>query len=93
MALSKYSPVVASATPVRVHCLCVTVCVVVGGPRLVFSNGPAPLNGFRMIERHYFRDHLIKSFDFDFGFVIPSTTNTWESVYTMPPMSEELSAS
>lgn len=46
-----------------------------------------------MIERHYFRDVLIKSFDFDFGFVIPNTTNTWESVYTMPTLPEELGAS
>lgn len=60
---------------------------------LVFSNGPEPLEGFRMIERHYFRDVLIKSFDFDFGFVIPNTTNTWESVYTLPTLPESLSAS
>lgn len=59
----------------------------------MFSNGPEPLEGFRMIERHYFRDVLIKSFDFDFGFVIPNTTNTWESVYTMPTLPEELGAS
>lgn len=57
---------------------------------LVFSNGAKPLEGFRMIERHYFREVLIKSFDFDFGFVIPNTTNTWESVYTVPAMPEEL---
>ena len=57
---------------------------------LVFSNGPEPLEDFRMIERHYFRDVLIKSFDFDFGFVIPNTTNTWESVYTLPTLPESL---
>ena len=43
-----------------------------------------------MIERHYFRDRLIKSFDFSFGFCIPGSTNTWEAVYAMPPMDKEL---
>lgn len=56
------------------------------GTRLVFSNGPTPLEEFRMVERHYFRDTLIKSYEFKFGFVIPNTTNTWESVYSMPPL-------
>uniref|UniRef100_A0A7S3MAT2 GMP phosphodiesterase delta subunit domain-containing protein n=1 Tax=Spumella elongata TaxID=89044 RepID=A0A7S3MAT2_9STRA len=57
---------------------------------LVFSVGSTPLNGFRMIERHYFRDQLVKSFDFAFGFCIPGSTNTWDSVYSLPPLSEEL---
>ena len=35
---------------------------------LVFGVGKAELRGFRMIERHYFRDQLVKSFDFEFGF-------------------------
>jgi hypothetical protein len=34
---------------------------------------------------------LVKSFDFTFGFCIPGSTNTWDSVYSMPPLSEELS--
>jgi len=58
---------------------------------LIFKVGQAPLNGFRMVERHYFRDQLVKSFDFAFGFCIPGSTNTWDSVYAMPPLSEELS--
>lgn len=57
---------------------------------LVFSVGSTPLNGFRMIERHYFRDQLVKSFDFSFGFCIPGSTNTWDSVYSLPALSEEL---
>jgi protein unc-119 len=44
-----------------------------------------------MIERHYFRDKLVKSFDFQFGFCIPGSTNTWDAVYSLPPLSEELS--
>jgi len=57
---------------------------------LVFSVGPRELSGFRMIERHYFRDRLVKSFDFQFGFCIPGSTNTWDAVYSLPPLSNEL---
>jgi hypothetical protein len=57
---------------------------------LIFSVGTKEMQGFRMIERHYFRDTLVKSFDFKFGFCIPSSVNTWETVYDMPPLSESL---
>lgn len=58
---------------------------------LVFSVGSKKeCRGFRMIERHYFRDRLVKSFDFPFGFCIPGSTNTWDAVYSMPPLSEDL---
>jgi len=57
---------------------------------LVFSVGPQELEEFRMIERHYFRDQLIKSYDFTFGFVIPNSTNTWDAVYSLPPMDDSL---
>jgi len=57
---------------------------------LVFSVGSRELSGFRMIERHYFRDRLVKSFDFQFGFCIPGSTNTWDAVYSLPPLSDEL---
>jgi len=57
---------------------------------LMFAVGSIALNGFRMIERHYFRDRLIKSFDFTFGFCIPGSTNTWDAVYDLPPLSEDL---
>lgn len=43
-----------------------------------------------MIERHYFHDELIKSYDFKFGFVIPNSTNTWDSVYDIPPLPQSL---
>lgn len=53
--------------------------------------GDKPVNNFRMIERHYFRNQLLKSFDFHFGFCIPSSRNTCEHIYDFPPLSEELS--
>jgi hypothetical protein len=43
-----------------------------------------------MVERHYFRDELVKSYDFKFGFCIPNSTNTWDAVYSVPPLDESL---
>lgn len=57
---------------------------------LIFAVGAREVHKFRMIERHYFRDQLVKSFDFTFGFCIPSSTNTWDVVYSLPPLSDEL---
>lgn len=57
---------------------------------LVFAVGQKPLENFRMIERHYFRNRLVKSFDFSFGFCIPGSTNTWEACYDLPPMDADL---
>ena len=57
---------------------------------LTFSVGQRELKSFRMIERHYFRDQLIKSFDFQFGFCIPGSVNTWDAVYSLPALSEQL---
>lgn len=59
---------------------------------LVFSVGTREIREFRMIERHYFRNQLVKSFDFTFGFCIPGSTNTWDAVYSVPALSEELIA-
>ncbi|XP_020337828.1 protein unc-119 homolog B-like isoform X2 [Oncorhynchus kisutch] len=60
------------------------------GATVEFTVGARPLNSFRMIERHYFRDHLLKSFDFDFGFCIPNSRNTCEHIYEFPQLSESL---
>jgi protein unc-119 len=57
----------------------------------VFGVGNKEVKEFRMIERHYFRNQLVKSFDFEFGFCIPGSINTWDAVYCMPPLSDELS--
>lgn len=57
---------------------------------LEFSVGDKPLNNFRMIERHYFKNKLIRSYDFTFGFCIPCSTNSWEAIYDVPPYSNAL---
>uniref|UniRef100_A0A3Q3Q4X7 Protein unc-119 homolog A n=1 Tax=Monopterus albus TaxID=43700 RepID=A0A3Q3Q4X7_MONAL len=61
------------------------------GATVEFTVGDTPINNFRMIERHYFRDQLLKSFDFEFGFCMPSSKNTCEHIYEFPALSEELS--
>jgi hypothetical protein len=59
------------------------------GTALTFSVGPSPVSNLLMIERHYFKNQLIKSFDFSFPFCIPNTVNTWEQIYEMPRLSAE----
>eukprot|EP00397_Hematodinium_sp_SG-2012_P047564 GEMP01054150.1.p1 GENE.GEMP01054150.1~~GEMP01054150.1.p1 ORF type:complete len:189 (+),score=23.39 GEMP01054150.1:194-760(+) len=56
------------------------------GTELEFTIGSLPVRNFRMIERHYFRERIIKSFDFTLPFCIPNTTNTWEVIYSMPQL-------
>lgn len=58
--------------------------------RLDFTVGPQPVESFRMIERHYFKNRLIKSFDFLFGFCIPNSTNSWEAIYEVPALDDDL---
>ena len=41
-----------------------------------------------MIERHFYGNKLLKSFDFDFGFCIPESKNTCEHIYTFPTLTE-----
>ncbi|KAL2094595.1 hypothetical protein ACEWY4_009314 [Coilia grayii] len=60
------------------------------GATVEFTVGDLPINNFRMIERHYFREQLLKSFDFEFGFCIPSSKNTCEHIYEFPALSEEI---
>eukprot|EP00042_Codosiga_hollandica_P003064 m.12784 g.12784 ORF g.12784 m.12784 type:complete len:209 (-) comp17857_c0_seq1:125-751(-) len=59
------------------------------GATVKFANGPLPAKDFRMIERHFFKDRLIKSFDFNFGFCIPESVNTREDIYELPTLTED----
>ncbi|XP_034538712.1 protein unc-119 homolog B isoform X2 [Notolabrus celidotus] len=59
------------------------------GATVEFTVGEMPIDNFRMIERHYFREKLLKSFDFEFGFCMPSSKNTCEHIYEFPPLSED----
>jgi len=58
------------------------------GTTLKFRVGSKEVRNFRMIERHYFKTKLMKSYDFNFDFCIPNSTNEWEAIYDLPPLSE-----
>ncbi|XP_064822712.1 protein unc-119 homolog B-like isoform X1 [Oncorhynchus masou masou] len=60
------------------------------GATVEFTVGDRPVNSFRMIERHYFQDKVLKNFDFDFGFCIPNSCNTCEHIYEFPQLPEDL---
>ena len=60
------------------------------GSSLTFSVGDKPVKDFLMIERHYFNEILIKSFEFKFDFCIPNSVNTWEYIYTVPEIDPKL---
>jgi protein unc-119 len=55
----------------------------------VFSVGNKEVSSFRMIERHYYKNTLLKSFDFTLGFCMPNSRNTWEVIYTLPTLPED----
>ncbi|KAI3381947.1 hypothetical protein SNEBB_010912 [Seison nebaliae] len=57
------------------------------GTTVEFSVGERPLKNFAMIERHYFKNEMIKSFHFNFPFCIPNSHNACEHIYEMPQLS------
>ena len=57
--------------------------------RMEFVVGDKPVKNFKMIERHYFRNKLLKDFEFDFPFCMPNSTNNCEHIYDMPELSAE----
>ena len=59
------------------------------GLTLNFGIGPVPIKKLAMVERHYFRGRVIRSYDFKFGFVIPNSTNSWEFIYDLPELTPE----
>ncbi|TRY59928.1 hypothetical protein DNTS_017596 [Danionella cerebrum] len=56
------------------------------GATVEFTVGGKAVNKFRLIERHYFRDLLLKTFDFEIGFCIPHSRNTCEHIYCLPDL-------
>lgn len=60
------------------------------GTLLKFSVGDKPVKDFILVERHYFKDVLIKSFEFKFDFCMPNSINEWETLYEIPELDPEL---
>ena len=59
------------------------------GTTLEFSVGDQEVKDFVMIEKHYFKEKILKDYEFDFKFCIPNTTNTWEQIYELPDLTDE----
>jgi len=59
------------------------------GATVEFTVGPTPVENFRMVERHYFKERMLKSFDFTFGFCMPKSKNSCEHIYDFPSLTEE----
>lgn len=59
------------------------------GLQVSFSIGDQPVPNLLMIERHYFKGRVIKSYEFKFGFCMPNTTNTLEMIYDLPDLTDE----
>ena len=54
------------------------------GLDLTFSIGPKEVKNMTMIEKHFFRGKVIREYAFNFGFIIPNSTNNWDFVYELP---------
>ncbi|CAF0726120.1 unnamed protein product [Rotaria sordida] len=47
---------------------------------------------FRLEQRVYFKDTVIEEWQFSFGFVIPGSTNTWQSLIEAAPENQMIPA-
>ncbi|CAF0842007.1 unnamed protein product [Didymodactylos carnosus] len=47
---------------------------------------------FRLEQKVYFRGQIIEEWSFEFGFVIPGSTNTWQSLIEAAPESQMIPA-
>ncbi len=51
--------------------------------------GEEPVKDLVLIERHYFKNKLVRNFEFKFPFCMPKSKNECEFVYDLPALSEE----
>ena len=59
------------------------------GLKVEFKVGENPIPNLLMVERHYFRNRVIKSYEFRFGFCMPNSQNEIEMIYDLPQLSQE----
>ena len=57
---------------------------------IMFKIGDKPIKDLIIVDRFYFKDKLIKSYEFKFPFCIPNSTNEWDYVYEFPELSNDL---
>ena len=57
---------------------------------LVFKVGDSPVSNLTIVDHFFFKNKLIKSFQFNFPFCAPNATNEWEYVYQFPKIEEAM---
>ena len=50
------------------------------------------MDKFRLEQKVYFKGKILEEWYFEFGFVIPDSTNTWQSVIEAAPESQMMPA-
>merc|ERR1719181_710081 len=50
------------------------------------------MTAFRLVQKVFFRDALLEEWHFDFGFVIPGSTNSWQQTIEAQDEAEMLPA-
>uniref|UniRef100_A0AC34QPP4 Phosphodiesterase delta-like protein n=1 Tax=Panagrolaimus sp. JU765 TaxID=591449 RepID=A0AC34QPP4_9BILA len=70
---------------------CILKCKTVS--REINFSSAAQIDQFRLEQRVYLKDNIIEEWVFSFGFVIPDSTNTWQSSIEAAPASQMLPAS
>jgi len=56
---------------------------------ITFKVGDLPIKDLVIVDRFYFKDKLIKTYEFKFPFCIPNSTNDWDYVYEFPALSNQ----
>ena len=51
-----------------------------------------PMEKFRLEQKVLFRGKCLEEWNFEFGFVIPNSTNTWQSLIEAAPESQMMPA-
>uniref|UniRef100_A0A8D8YFE7 Retinal rod rhodopsin-sensitive cGMP 3',5'-cyclic phosphodiesterase subunit delta n=1 Tax=Cacopsylla melanoneura TaxID=428564 RepID=A0A8D8YFE7_9HEMI len=51
-----------------------------------------PIQMLKLRQKVLFKNHLLEEWNFDFGFVIPASVNTWQSIIESAPESQMMPA-
>ena len=62
------------------------------GSREINFSSVEPMEKFRLEQKVLFKGRCLEEWNFDFGFVIPNSTNTWQSLIEAAPESQMMPA-
>uniref|UniRef100_A0A2P2ICT5 Probable cGMP 3',5'-cyclic phosphodiesterase subunit delta n=1 Tax=Hirondellea gigas TaxID=1518452 RepID=A0A2P2ICT5_9CRUS len=60
--------------------------------REISFSSVVPMEKFRLEQRVYYKDRILEEWFFDFGSVIPNSTNTWQSLIEAAPEAQMMPA-